>query len=146
MTALTIFALADHGVALVHSIGRVQGPGSTNAWIKKYIFPGGYIPALSEVLPSIERSGLWPKPWGALSPERRSAGTFTLLPLLKLALWLGHKSPGSARKYYFKQFGAKDVLKELARENLLQLKHASTSYAVMARDTALDWNSDWSHP
>lgn len=47
------------GVALVHSIGRVAGPGTTNAWIKKYIFPGGYIPALSEVLPAIERSGLW---------------------------------------------------------------------------------------
>ena len=51
--------LPQHGVALVHSIGRVLGPGSTNPWIKKYIFPGGYIPALSEVLPSIERSGLW---------------------------------------------------------------------------------------
>ena len=51
--------LPDDGVALVHSIGRVQGPGSTNAWISKYIFPGGYIPALSQVLPSIERSGLW---------------------------------------------------------------------------------------
>ena len=51
--------LPQHGVALVHSIGRVLGPGSTNAWVKKYIFPGGYIPALSEVLPSIERSGLW---------------------------------------------------------------------------------------
>ena len=51
--------LPGDGVALVHSIGRVQGPGSTNAWIKKYIFPGGYIPALSQVLPSIERSGLW---------------------------------------------------------------------------------------
>ena len=47
------------GVALVHSIGRVAGPGSTNAWIRKYIFPGGYIPALSEVLPAIERAGLW---------------------------------------------------------------------------------------
>ena len=35
------------------------GPASTNAWIRKYIFPGGYIPALSEVLPAIERSGLW---------------------------------------------------------------------------------------
>ena len=51
--------LPQHGVALVHSIGRVLGPGSTNPWIRKYIFPGGYIPALSEVLPSIERSGLW---------------------------------------------------------------------------------------
>ena len=49
----------DEGVALVHSIGRVAGPGTTNAWIRKYIFPGGYIPALSEVLPAIERSGLW---------------------------------------------------------------------------------------
>ena len=47
------------GVALIHSIGRVAGPGTTNAWIRKYIFPGGYIPALSEVLPAIERSGLW---------------------------------------------------------------------------------------
>ncbi|MGY4288337.1 cyclopropane fatty-acyl-phospholipid synthase-like methyltransferase [Bradyrhizobium sp. LM2.7] len=43
---------------LLHSIGRSQGPDSTNPWIAKYIFPGGYIPALSEVLPAIERAGL----------------------------------------------------------------------------------------
>ena len=43
-------------------------------------------------------------------------------------------------------FSQPELFEELARENLLQLKHASTSYAVMARDTALDWNSDWSHP
>ncbi|WP_338446614.1 cyclopropane-fatty-acyl-phospholipid synthase family protein [Pelagerythrobacter marensis] len=51
--------LSDDGVAVVHSIGRKDGPGLTNPWIAKYIFPGGYIPALSEVLPSIERAGLW---------------------------------------------------------------------------------------
>ncbi|MDX5360274.1 MAG: cyclopropane-fatty-acyl-phospholipid synthase family protein [Alphaproteobacteria bacterium] len=51
--------LNDDGVALIHSIGRSDGPGVTNPWIAKYIFPGGYIPALSEVLPYIERSGLW---------------------------------------------------------------------------------------
>ncbi len=51
--------LEDDGVALIHSIGRKDGPDLTNAWIKKYIFPGGYIPALSDVLPAIERSGLW---------------------------------------------------------------------------------------
>jgi cyclopropane-fatty-acyl-phospholipid synthase len=51
--------LADDGVALLHSINRSDGPGATSAWIKKYIFPGGYIPALSEVLPHIERSGLY---------------------------------------------------------------------------------------
>ena len=50
--------LADDGVMLLHSIGRSEGPGITNPWIAKYIFPGGYIPALSEVLPAIERAGL----------------------------------------------------------------------------------------
>lgn len=50
--------LADDGVALVHSIGRSDGPGVTNAWIDQYIFPGGYTPALSEVLPAIEHAGL----------------------------------------------------------------------------------------
>ncbi|HYH21192.1 MAG TPA: cyclopropane-fatty-acyl-phospholipid synthase family protein [Azospirillum sp.] len=51
--------LADDGVALLHSIGRSDGPGSTNGWIRKYIFPGGYSPALSEVLPRIEAARLW---------------------------------------------------------------------------------------
>jgi cyclopropane-fatty-acyl-phospholipid synthase len=50
--------LSDNGVMLLHSIGRSEGPNVTNPWIAKYIFPGGYIPALSEVLPSIERAGL----------------------------------------------------------------------------------------
>jgi cyclopropane-fatty-acyl-phospholipid synthase len=50
--------LTDDGVMLLHSIGRSEGPDATNPWIAKYIFPGGYIPALSEVLTSIERAGL----------------------------------------------------------------------------------------
>jgi cyclopropane-fatty-acyl-phospholipid synthase len=50
--------LSDDGVMVLHSIGRSEGPGVTNPWIAKYIFPGGYIPALSEVLPFIERAGL----------------------------------------------------------------------------------------
>ena len=50
--------LAPDGVALLHAIGRSDGPGFTNPWIAKYIFPGGYCPALSEVLPPLERSGL----------------------------------------------------------------------------------------
>jgi cyclopropane-fatty-acyl-phospholipid synthase len=51
--------LKPRGVALLHAIGRMTVPGTTNAWIRKYIFPGGYCPALSEVLAAIERSGLW---------------------------------------------------------------------------------------
>jgi cyclopropane-fatty-acyl-phospholipid synthase len=50
--------LSEDGVALLHFIGRVSTPGITNPWIAKYIFPGGYIPALSEVLPSVERARL----------------------------------------------------------------------------------------
>jgi cyclopropane-fatty-acyl-phospholipid synthase len=50
--------LSDDGVMLLHSIGRSDGPDVTNPFIAKYIFPGGYIPALSEVMPAIERSGL----------------------------------------------------------------------------------------
>lgn len=50
--------LKDDGVMLLHAIGRNGAPGATNPWIRKYIFPGGYIPALSEVLPAVERAGL----------------------------------------------------------------------------------------
>jgi cyclopropane-fatty-acyl-phospholipid synthase len=51
--------LTADGVALLHSIGRMEGPGTTNPWIRKYIFPGGYSPALSEVVPEAERARLW---------------------------------------------------------------------------------------
>src|SRR5436190_15795867 len=51
--------LAPDGVALLHSIGRMDGPGTTNPWLRKYIFPGGYCPALSEVVPEVERERLW---------------------------------------------------------------------------------------
>jgi len=50
--------LASDGVMLLHTIGRLEPPGSTNRWIQKYIFPGGYIPALSEVTAAVEREGL----------------------------------------------------------------------------------------
>jgi cyclopropane-fatty-acyl-phospholipid synthase len=50
--------LSDDGVMVLHTIGRPEGPGVTNPWISKYIFPGGYIPAISEVARAIERSGL----------------------------------------------------------------------------------------
>jgi cyclopropane-fatty-acyl-phospholipid synthase len=51
--------LADDGSMLLHSIGRRGGPGSTARWIRKYIFPGGYSPAVSETMAEIEKSGMW---------------------------------------------------------------------------------------
>jgi cyclopropane-fatty-acyl-phospholipid synthase len=50
--------LTEDGIMMLHSIGRSEGPNVTNPWITKYIFPGGYIPALSEVMPAIEHAGL----------------------------------------------------------------------------------------
>ncbi len=51
--------LKPDGVACLHSISRARGPAPTSAWISKYIFPGGSMPALSEVMPHIEHSGLY---------------------------------------------------------------------------------------
>ena len=51
--------LKPDGIAMVHSIGKMYGPAPTSTWILKYIFPGGYVPALSEVMPAVERQGLW---------------------------------------------------------------------------------------
>ncbi|QGN53765.1 cyclopropane-fatty-acyl-phospholipid synthase family protein [Novosphingobium sp. Gsoil 351] len=47
--------LTDDGVMLLHTIGRFGGPGSTDAFTRKYIFPGGYIPALSETVAASEK-------------------------------------------------------------------------------------------
>lgn len=51
--------LSPGGVALVHTIGRISPPGGTSPWIKKYIFPGGYIPALSEMVAAVEKNHLY---------------------------------------------------------------------------------------
>jgi cyclopropane-fatty-acyl-phospholipid synthase len=50
--------LAEDGAMLLHTIGNMNAPSHTNPWIVKYIFPGGHIPSLSDILPSIERAGL----------------------------------------------------------------------------------------
>ena len=51
--------LSEDGIAVVHTIGNVRTPKLTPAFIRKYIFPGGYIPALSEIMPAVEKSGLF---------------------------------------------------------------------------------------
>ena len=51
--------LADDGVALIHSIGRYQSPSPINAWIRQNIFPGAYLPSLSQLTPLLEKEDLW---------------------------------------------------------------------------------------
>lgn len=50
----------EDGIALIHSIGRATPPGTTSPWILKYIFPGGYIPSMSEAMKAVENQNLWP--------------------------------------------------------------------------------------
>lgn len=52
--------LSPNGAALVHSIGRTTPPGQTSPFINKYIFPGGYAPAMSEVMSEVEKTSLMP--------------------------------------------------------------------------------------
>ena len=51
--------MKDDGVAVIHSIGRMEGPRLTNSFTHKYIFPGGYVPSLSEIVAAVENVGLW---------------------------------------------------------------------------------------
>ena len=55
--AKTSDLLDPDGIMLTHTIGRTNGPGTTDKWTRKYIFPGGYIPALSELVSACERTG-----------------------------------------------------------------------------------------
>jgi len=51
--------MTDDGIALIHSIGHMSPPGTASPWMRKYIFPGAYSPALSEVFEAVERNSLW---------------------------------------------------------------------------------------
>lgn len=51
--------LKPDGICLVHTIGRMHGPQTTNPWMRKYIFPGAYTPSLSELSAAVEKAGLW---------------------------------------------------------------------------------------
>ena len=51
--------MADDGLMLLHSIGHMSPPGTASPWLRKYIFPGAYSPALSEVFPVVEQASLW---------------------------------------------------------------------------------------
>ena len=51
--------MTDDGVMLLHSIGQMSPPGTASPWLRKYIFPGAYSPALSEVFPAVESNSLW---------------------------------------------------------------------------------------
>lgn len=50
--------LTTDGVALIHSIGTQTPPRATSSWLRRYIFPGGYLPAMSEMVGAVEQAGM----------------------------------------------------------------------------------------
>ncbi len=52
--------LRPDGIALIHTIGRTDPPGMTSPWVEKYIFPGGYVPSMSETMVAVEKEDLYP--------------------------------------------------------------------------------------
>lgn len=67
--------LSPDGLALIHSIGRADGPGATDPWLARYIFPGGTIPALSQIIPAVEKAWLWITDVETLRPHYRQTLT-----------------------------------------------------------------------
>jgi len=60
MSTIILRALMnDDGLMVLHSIGHMSPPGTASPWLRKYIFPGAYSPALSEVFTEVERASLW---------------------------------------------------------------------------------------
>jgi cyclopropane-fatty-acyl-phospholipid synthase len=51
--------LSEDGVAVLHTIAKKDKPGPINPWMQRYIFPGAYLPTLSEIAPTIEAEGFW---------------------------------------------------------------------------------------
>lgn len=91
----------------------------------------------------IRQSGLWPKPWGALSGEVRHPGVFTLPTMHKFANWMMHGSPDFVRRHYFVDFGPKQMAQLLAEDLASEFRQGAGSFAVFARDLVRGYNHDW---
>jgi cyclopropane-fatty-acyl-phospholipid synthase len=89
--------LAGDGIMLLHTVGRLDGPADTNQWIWRYIFPGGYAPALSEIVPFVERSGfisLISRCCAFITPTHCAIGVIVLSPIVT-------RRPGSTTNVSF---------------------------------------------
>jgi len=90
----------------------------------------------------VRQSGLWPAPWGGPSPELRHPGPFTLGRVMLTGRWAQKRSPESLRKHFY-TVGPKDVLGELAREAVAEVRVAATGLGDWGRALLNPWNQEW---
>ncbi|MDP6517744.1 MAG: cyclopropane-fatty-acyl-phospholipid synthase family protein [Alphaproteobacteria bacterium] len=139
-------SLAEDGVALIHTIGRIEEPGTTNPFIRKYIFPGGYVPAMSEVVSSIERTGLYVTDIEVL--RLHYAETLRAWRTRFVASWDRAKALYDERfcrmwEYYL---AASEVSFRHLGSVVFQFQLARRQDAVpLTRDYVTDWERDRSH-
>lgn len=99
--------------------------------------------ASDEIFALIGQSGLWPSPWGPLSPKQRHTRTFTMLPLYRNGLWLRNQAPEELRPHYYALGGAMDTLREAGRDLGSELLQGARGFVRLARDYVVDANQDW---
>lgn len=103
-------------------------------------------PATARIFELIRQSGLWPKPWGALTSEVRHPGVFTLPTMGLLARWMTRESPEFVRRNYFVDFGSKQMAALLVEDLTSELRQDAGSLGVLLRDLVRGYNRDWMRP
>ncbi len=106
----------------------------------------GHEPAAKRIFELIQRSELWPKPWGALTGEVRHPGIFTLPMVSLVARWMTRQSPEFVRRHYFVDFGPKQMAALLAEDLTSEFRQGAGSLAVLLRDLVRGYNRDWLRP
>ncbi|HYQ43568.1 MAG TPA: tryptophan 7-halogenase [Polyangiaceae bacterium] len=102
-----------------------------------------YEQASARIFELIRESGLWPRPWGALSNEVRHPGAFTLPKMGVLANWMTKEAPDFVRRHYFVDFGPKQIFSLLAEDVLSEAQHDAGSFSILMRDLVQGYNFDW---
>jgi FADH2 O2-dependent halogenase len=100
----------------------------------------------SRIFELIGASGLWPKPWGALTGSVRHPGIFTLPKMGTLARWMTQESPDFVRRHYFVDFGPKQIASLLAEDLTSEVRQDAGSLGVLMRDLVRGYNRDWTRP
>jgi FADH2 O2-dependent halogenase len=97
--------------------------------------------AAEVIFDQVEKSGLWPKPWG--HARRRHPGIFTIKTMVPLIAWIKRGAPEYLKEHYFNRFQIGDVLRMSASDWASEFGYTSKLLAKHSRDFVAGWNDDW---
>jgi FADH2 O2-dependent halogenase len=100
--------------------------------------------ASGRIFELIERSAMWPEPWGRIHPtRRRHADSFTLYPLYRNCMWIRHRAPAGVRKHLYVMPRPRDMVWQGVKEVASDLRDHVVTFGRLVRDYFKDWNDDW---